>query len=105
MIKLTQEKADKYASLMKWAAAIIAPFFAFSHLLTGNDLYKIKTNTGSTIKFTKENVKCDIQRIRLTGVGLNLNRDGAPSSQYKKGDWRYYADCTANGTRKDLVGN
>ena len=60
----------------------------------------------STIKFKKEDVKCDIDRIRLTDVGLNLNRGGGnPSSPYKKGDWKYYADCTANGIKTNLVGN
>ena len=105
MSKLTQEQADKYASRILTVAAILVPFFTFSHLFTGNNVYKIKTNKGSTIKFKKEDVKCDIARIRLTDVGLNLNRDGTPSSPYKKGNWRYYADCTANGIKTNLVGN
>ena len=105
MSKLTQEQADNYASRIVGVAAILAPFFVFSHLFIGNNVYKIKTNKGSTIKFKKEDVRCDIGRIRLTDVGLNLNRDGTPSSPYKKGNWRYYADCTANGIKTNLVGN
>ena len=105
MNKLTQEQGNKYSWII-WVAAILAPFFAYSHLFTGNNLYKIETNKGSTIKFKKEDVRCDIKKIRLTDVGLNLNRSGGnPSSQYKKGDWSYYAYCTANGIKTNLVGN
>ena len=105
MSKLTQEQADKITSRILTVAAILAPFFWFSHLFTGNNVYSIKTNKGNTIKFKKEDVKCDINRVRLTDVGLNLNRDGTPSSPYKKGDWSYFADCTANGINTNLVGN
>ena len=104
MNKLTQEQGNKYSWII-WVAAILAPFFAYSHLFTGNNLYKIETNKGSTIKFKKEDVRCDIKKIRLTDVVLNLNRDGTPSYPNKKGDWKYYADCTANGKKTNLVGN
>ena len=104
MSKLTQEHG-KYSWII-WVAAFLTPFFAYSHLFTGNNLYKIKTNKGSTIKFKKEDVRCDIKKIRLADVGLNLNQGGGnPSSQYKKGNWSYYADCTANGIKTNLVGN
>ena len=104
MSKSNQEQGNKYSWIIS-VGAILAPFFTFSHLFTGNNLYKIKTDKGSTIKFKKEDVRCDIKRIRLTSVGLNLNRDGTPPSQYKKGNWTYYADCTANGIKTNLVGN
>ena len=105
MNKFTQKQADKFSSRFIFACALIAPFFAFSHLFPWNDFYEIKTNKGSTIKFKKENVECDVKGIRLADVGLYLNRDGIPPSPHKKGKWRYGAECTANGIKTDMLGN